>query len=466
MKKFIGVIIALICFQTSAQENLVIYEVPGGYKYSAHNDDFTVLVREPKGIWKDLFEYNVEVDLDTKSKASMVHFDFDKKVEVKVRKNNGNINNVEIRPKSSGVKSNVNGNEITFVLDKPMNLSVEINGDKLHNLHVFANPMEKHRPNPEDPNVIYFGPGVHQPKDQPGDVYHIPSGKTVYVHGGAIIKAKFLVDKAKDVKIIGRGIVMQPERGVEVRYSNNVTIDGLIFINPKHYTIYGGETKGLTIKNIKSFSSNGWSDGIDLMSCSDVEIDNVFMRNSDDCIAIYAHRWNFYGNAENYNIKNSILWADIAHPTNIGLHGNAEHVGDTIQNITFSNIDILEHDEDDRNYQGCLAISGSDKNLIKNIRYEDIRIDNIQEGQLFNFRVFFNEKYSAAPGRNIEGLVLKNISYTGALPNPSLIQGYSEDKQIKDVTIRNLKINGQVISKQDSTFFTIGKFTNDIKIKK
>ena len=466
MKKIGIYIIALICFQISAQENLIIYEVPGGYKYSVHNDDFTVLVREPNGEWKDLFEYQVEVDLDTKSKASMVHFDFDKKVEVKVRKNNGTIYNTEIRPKSSGVKPSMNGNEINFIVDKPMNLSVEINGDKLHNLHVFANSIEKNRPDPNDPNVIYFGPGVHQPKDQPGDVYHIPSNKTVYVHGGAIIKAKFLIDKAQNVTIKGRGIVMQPERGVEIRHSKNVTIDGLMFVNPKHYTIYGGESTDLTIKNIKSFSSNGWSDGIDLMSCSNVEIDGVFMRNSDDCIAIYAHRWNFYGNAENYNIKNSILWADIAHPTNIGLHGNAEHVGDTIQNITFSNIDILEHDEDDRNYQGCLAISGSDKNLIKNIRYEDIRIDNIQEGQLFNFRVFFNEKYSAAPGRNIEGLILKNISYTGALPNPSLIQGYSKEGQIKNVTIQNLKMNGKVLSKENATLFTIGKFTNDIKFKK
>ncbi|WP_379926787.1 glycosyl hydrolase family 28 protein [Mariniflexile jejuense] len=404
--------------------------------------------------------------MDTKSIASMVQFDFNGKIELKIRKNNGNIYKAEIRPKTLGVHPNVNGNEITFLLDKPTNLSLEINGYKLQNLHVFANPIEKIRPDPNDPNVIYFGPGVHQPNDQPGDVYHIPSGKTVYVHGGAIVKAKFLVDKAHDVKIIGRGIVMQPERGVEIRYSKNVTIDGLIFINPKHYTIYGGEANGLIIKNIKSFSSNGWSDGIDLMSCSNVEIDHVFMRNSDDCIAIYAHRWDFYGNAENYNIKNSILWADIAHPTNIGLHGNAEHVGDTIQNITFSNIDILEHDEDDRNYQGCLAITGSDKNLIKNIRYEDIRIDNIQEGQLFNFRVLFNEKYSAAPGRHIEGVVLKNITYTGSLPNPSLIQGYNKDNQVMGVTIQNLKINDKVISKQDDTFFTIREFTNNIKFQK
>ena len=55
MKKLLGIILVLMCFQISAHENLIIYEVPGGYKYSAHNDDFTVLVREPNGAWKDLF---------------------------------------------------------------------------------------------------------------------------------------------------------------------------------------------------------------------------------------------------------------------------------------------------------------------------------------------------------------------------------------------------------------------------
>ena len=263
---FLGLIMIL---QLSAQE-LITYETPGGYKYSAHNEDFTVLVRTPDGEWKDLFEYNVEVDLDTKSVASMAYFDFSGKVEVMIKKNNGIVNKVNIRPAILGIQSIVKGNTITFSLDKPSKLSIEIDGDRLHNLHLFANTIDKNKPNPKDPNVIYFGPGVHQPEDQPGDVYHIPSGKTVYIEGGAIVKAKFLISNAKDIVIKGRGIIMQPERGVEIRNSKNVTIDGLTFINPSHYTVYGGQSQGLTIRNIKSFSSKGWSDGIDLMSCSDI----------------------------------------------------------------------------------------------------------------------------------------------------------------------------------------------------
>jgi len=160
---------------------------------------------------------------------------------------------------------------------------------------------------------------------------------------------------------------------------------------------------------LKSFSTKGWSDGIDLMSCSEVTINDIFMRNSDDCIAIYTHRWDYFGDARNYNITNAILWADIAHPINIGLHGDTSFEGNTVENIHFSNIDILEQDEDDRNYQGCMALSVSDHNLVQNLSFENVRIENIQEGQLFNLRVLYNEKYSSGPGRGIKNISFKNI---------------------------------------------------------
>lgn len=463
MKQLIGIFFITFSTLLQAQE-LVTYDAPGALKYSAHNDDFTVKVRKPGGEWTDLFEYNVQVDLDNVQNASMVSFDFAGKVEVSVRKNNGTVSEVKIRPLSYNISTKIQGNVILFSLDQPRKISLEVNGDKLHNLHLFANPILKDKPDPKDPNVIYFGPGSHQPKDLPGDVFHIPSGKTVYIDGGAVVKAKFLVDHARDVKIIGHGIVFQPERGVEIRHSQNVTVDGPIFINPSHYTVYGGQTKGLTVRNIKSFSCKGWSDGIDLMSCSDVLIDDVFMRNSDDCIAIYGHRWDFYGSARNYQIRNSTLWADIAHPTNIGLHGYAEAGGDTIENVTFSNIDILEHDEDDHDYQGCLAISCSDNNLVRNITYENIRVEDFQEGQLFNFRIVYNEKYSGAPGRGIENVLLKNIQCSGNSANPSVIGGYSKERLVNGVRIEGLKINGNPIQNANDGDVRIGEFTEKISV--
>lgn len=448
-------------FPADAQE-LITYPAPQAVMYTQHNDDYTVRVRRPEGEWQDLFEYKVMVDLDKPQEASMVYFDFSGTVEVAVRKNNGNFQAVKVRPSVKEVKTKTEGSTVFFKLDRPAKLSIEFDGDRLHNLHLFANEIEKNRPDPADTNVIYFGPGVHQPKDLPGNEINIPSGKTVYIAGGAVLRAKLVCDRVNQVRITGRGILDQPQRGVEIRHSTNVEVDGIIVVNPKHYTIYAGGSKNIAIKNIKSFSANGWSDGIDLMSCTEVSIDDVFMRNSDDCIAIYGHRWDFYGDARNYRVTNSILWADVAHPINIGLHGNTANTGEMIENLLFKNIDILEHDEDDPNYQGCMAISAGDLNDIRNVTFEDIRIDDFQEGQLLNLRVVNNSKYNTGPGRGIENVLFKDISYSGSNLIPSVIEGLDKAHGIHQVRFQNLKINGKVIPDSKAGNIKIGDYTSGI----
>ena len=57
----------------AVQAQLVTY--PEGLQTGmSHNDDYTVRVRVPGGDWKDLFEYNVQVDMDRVQDASMVQF--------------------------------------------------------------------------------------------------------------------------------------------------------------------------------------------------------------------------------------------------------------------------------------------------------------------------------------------------------------------------------------------------------
>nr|AIA92291.1 CAZy families GH28 protein [uncultured Bacteroides sp.] len=69
---------------------------------------------------------------------------------------------------------------------------------------------------------------------------------------------------------------MSPKQGVFIEFSKNISVSGITFINPTHYTIYGGQSTSLNINNIKSFSCERASDGVDIMSCSDVIINNVF----------------------------------------------------------------------------------------------------------------------------------------------------------------------------------------------
>jgi len=279
------------------------------------------------------------------------------------------------------------------------------------------------------------------------------------------VRGKLLCDRVQNVRIIGRGIIDQPQRGVEIRHSGNVTVDGIIVLNPKHYTIFAGQSDHIVIRNLKSFSANPWSDGLDFMSCGDVTVDDVFMRNSDDCIAVYGHRWEFYGDAKNYSVTNAVLWADVAHPINIGVHGNAEKTGELIENLLFKNIEILEHDEDDSSAEGCVAIQAADMNLVRNVRFEDIRVDDFQEGKLLQLKVAFFDKYNSAPGRGIENIYFKNISYNGINNSPSIINGLDKDHLVKDVTFENLRINGRLINSIEEANIKAGGFARNIMFK-
>lgn len=452
-----------IAFSIVAHAQLVTY--PEGLNVGMpHNDDYTVQVRVLGGEWKSLFEYNVSVDMDNVQSASMVQFDMGSPVEVMVKKNNGLIQDAMIRPLAAGIKHTVHRNTIMFTLQKPQYLSVEFNGNRLHNLHLFANPLETETYTESSEKVMYFGPGIHRPADLPNTQIQIPSNTTVYLAPGAVVKAKFLVDKAENVRIIGRGILDHPIRGVEVTHSKNVLIDGITVVNPDHYTIFGGEATGLTVNNLKSFSCKGWSDGIDLMCCKDVLIDNVFMRNSDDCIAIYNHRWNYYGGTRNVTLQNSILWADIAHPINIGGHGNPKgDEGEVVEDVTVRNIDILEQDEDDPAYQGCIAIDCGDNNLVRRVLFDDIRVESIQEGRLFYINVRFNSKYDTKPGRGVEEVTFRNIKYDGVGENPSLMKGFDKERMVRNVTFDNVFING--VKLKNTEGFILNESVEGVKVK-
>jgi alpha-L-fucosidase len=430
-------------FISKAEAEVVVYAPPAGV---LHNDDFSVKVRAPGGDWQDLFEYAVQVDLHNPQNSSMAYFDFTGRVEISVTNNRGPIKSTRIRPLSYGVLPEVKGNTLTFILSEPRNLSVEIDGDIFHNLQIFAGPIETNRPNKDDPNVVYFGSGVHE---LPRRGLQITSGKTVFIDGGAVVQGHLLCNKVENVRIVGRGILSKAPGGgriggIKIDNSKNVLIDGII-ITPPGGSINISESNDIRVANIKSISYGQWSDGIDVYCSRNVVIEGVFMRNSDDCIAIYAHRNKWYGDVKNVTVKNSTLWADVAHPILVGTHGNTENP-ETIEDLQFINLDILEHHEMQIDYQGCMSLNAGDSNLIRNVRFENIRIEDFQEGQLVNLRVMFNKKYNTSPGIGIENVLFKDITYNGTHANLSVIAGYDDTRKIKNVVFENLKINGQIIS--------------------
>ena len=442
IKLLCGLWLIVLAISAQRPNQLEVYPAPSGVEMK---NDFTVKVRIPGEEWKPVDTYMVKVDevRDTKhcvEKASLAYFDFEGEVEVSVTLNQGLIETGKVRPLSYNIVPAIAGNTMTFKLDRPRNLSVEVNGDIFHNLHLFANAIDANKPTKpkKNKNLIYFGPGVHR---LPNDSLAIPSGKTVYIAGGARVFGTLHVQDVDNVKIFGRGIIHPEGRGagVVIKRANNVEVEGIISTQ-----LPTGESNNISIRNVKVISSYGWGDGLNVFASSNVLFDGVFCRNSDDCTTVYATRLGHKGSARNITMQNATLWADVAHPIMIGIHGDAEYC-DVIEDLKYINIDILDHKEKQLDYQGCMTINCGDNNLIRNVRFENIRVEDFRQGQLVNIRIFYNKKYCAAPGRNIENVLFKDIIYNGKNAELSIISGYSPERMVKNVRFENLKINGEVI---------------------
>lgn len=392
------------------------------------------------------------------AEAAFTQFSFaGSEVEVCVRwLGEGEIDSVRVRPLSLGIQAEVEGRDIRFRLSGPQNVSVEVNGDLYHNLMVFACPEEDasaHSPalkkakargrkaagvRIERQGLIYFGPGLHTLED---GVLRVPSRTTVYVAGGAVVKGHFDVDSAEQVRIVGRGVIDSGGReGIYVRHSRHVEVDGLVLTQ-----LPVGESAYVDISNVKTISSYAWGDGLNVFASSHVNYSHCFARTSDDCTTVYATRKGFTGSARHISMSHCVLWADIAHPIFIGLHGNVERP-DTIEHLRYHDIDILGQMEQQTDYQGCMAIGAGDLNLVRHVEFSDIRVEDIREGQLFNLRTTWNEKYCRAPGHAIEDVTFRNVTYQGRRPNLSILSGYSPEHPVRGVRFENLRINGRHIS--------------------
>ena len=398
---------------------------------------------QPRGQkeWTKIDTYLAKVH---KGEISYCVFDFTGDVFVKVISKNKKFKTARIRPDYRGTIANVqNDSTVQFLLFQPENVSVELDGDITNNLLVFTSKPTISKGEAEKTakaqgrDFRYYASGLYTEES-----IKVPSNTTVYLEGGSYFFGTFAIEDAENVSILGRGIA-RPQRGYEgchVYKSKNVLIDGLV-VN----TCPIGESSNVILHDVRSISHPQWGDGLNVFGgCSDILYDRVFCRNSDDCTTAYATRKGFNGSVRNVRMTNSTLWADVAHPIMIGLHGNPD-VGDSIVNLRYDNIDIICQNEKQVDYQGCLAINCGDNNYVKDVLFDNIRIEGIRRGSITQVKVGWNQKYCTATGGGVENITFRNIRLYGEQPDLSIIAGYDAQHKVKNITFEGLKINGRQI---------------------
>ncbi|GAP88556.1 putative glycoside hydrolase family protein [Rosellinia necatrix] len=447
------------------------YDAVAGF---AASPDFSVETR-PAGhdddTWLAIATYATDV-ANVNLKGSDFHryqvavasFDFSGSVEVRVRYAPGRVQSAAIRPRSAGISPVTYGEDtISFTLDRPRDTMVEINGDKWKALHLLTNAINDSAPTDDTDDIWYFGPGLNNGTAYDhvtdGTNLHVPSGKTVYIAGGAFVTCRLNFCDVTNAGVRGHGFIHSPqgcyierELGGAIYVSNaaNILVQGVTSLGSMGFSLAAGNCKGLRVDRYRSFSFAGNGDGVDIFCSSDVTIENCFLRNSDDTIALYSHRWHWYGDSINITIRNCVLLPDIAHAINMGTHGNPDKP-ETTSNVLIQNIDILDHEEHQVWYQGCIAINAADENTFEDISIEDVRVEKITYGQLFNLRTMQNPTWTTAPGRALRNIRFKNVSLdlqNSGVVNPSQITGYDKTRPVENVTFENISIGEQAISEK------------------
>lgn len=508
-------------------------DAENAYPLIGKNTLFKVKVKQLSDTnWQDLFVNNTFVTNSdnwqdvSKGRINSSYVTFEFKGEILLEITSPQlINNVIIRPISKNITKTISGNKLTIKLTQPEKLSVEINGNRYKNLHIFANEFES-APDfenlyPDKTIVDYKTPGhviydttknsIHNKVIivRAGTILKVPykkglaaersNGKIIlndndifYIEGGAYLKGGLRVEDVKNVKILGKGVIDLTDfpktyqmsdldsdyayvQGATIWKSENIEVNGPIFNDSQQVGIQIDGSTNVSIIDSKIFTRVNWGDGIQIKGSNRINIKNSFIRTNDDAISIYASRrtdWEeIYQNKDTYdiNVENTSLYADGAHPIQIGWHGSQESNNRKfIHNLTFNNIDILEHKALHSTYPeyagGVITINCGDENTCSNYLFNNINIENFSKGRLFNLIVEKADStgFALADGKHIEKIRFENINYNGNTTIPSQINGLRCERFVDGVFFENFRVNGNVITKKEDYIFDTNQYAYNI----
>jgi hypothetical protein len=127
---------------------------------------------------------------------------------------------------------------------------------------------------------------------------------------------------------------------------------------------------------------------------------------------------------------------------------------------------VLEHDEDDPEYEGAFGIMAGDDNLVRDVVFENIRVERIEEGMLFNLHIAYTPKYNTSPGRGIENITFRNVSFTGeGSPGASVMYGHDASRKVRNVVLDNVTVAGRKITGPAPNILNLGPFVENVTYK-
>ena len=368
-------------------------------------------------------------------------FEIDGASRVEIRFLQGRPESVELVPTRHAIPLREAGDSVRFELEQALKLVLKAEG--LRPLFLFALPPEIDPPDPKDPKVHYFGPGVHE-------VGHFrpQSGETVYLAPGAVVKGRLHAFEIENLVVRGRGLwdargyTSKPKKihGMLFERSRNIHIEGIQLRTGEWW-----QTNFLLCKDIKiehmmlmSFGLN--NDGIDIDGVSDLSVRHSFIGCGDDGFGWHALDAVTFGEPPSRNLlaEDCVIWNE--HAGN-GLRLGASMETSVFENITFRDIDVLHVQKRGR----AIMMDHSDWAHTRNVLFE--RFHNESDRPLMHLSTK-KTRYSNKTGYRDERGEISDLYFhqvTSVNPGVTLL-GADAEHGIHDLWFIDCSLGGQPLT--------------------
>lgn len=362
------------------------------------------------------------------------------------------IDNVVVRPLSRRIPIQTDVDSVSLDIPGPCNLIVE-EGNRPP-LLIFAEAPETDVPATNAPGVRYFGPGVHEP-----GMMTLANNETIYIHPEAVVYGGFSGGPT-NARVMGRGIL--DGRRFEHRGFNsltgatNVTVEGIIIRGAGSWHNTLRDSDYITYRGVKilTFCMNG--DGIDVVTCRNVLIEDCFFRCSDDCISIKSR---VDKPSHDITIRNCIMdgygYAD-------GVTVGYEMDAPSVERVRVSNCDILRaRGGGATGGHSAFSVMCDGRATISDVLFENIRVEE-RVIRLCEVHITDGMQWAKDRPGTISNVRFKNIQW--AVEKPIPLKGYGPSNLVDGVTFEDCTIAGRPLTELSHRMFQTNEYVRNVRI--
>jgi len=236
-------------------------------------------------------------------------YEGDEKVTIRLVRNE-TVRSAVLEPVSMELVPDIDGNTVTFELDRPAHITCLVNGDIEQPVTVNVLPVRHEEPGGTEEK--HFSAGLHYI-----DYIDLEDGDVLYAEDGAVIIAKphpetekalnehdwagkrnfrtcILANEKKNIRICGGGIIdfslldWHERNCIVLKGCDGVSVEDITLVNAPSWNLNITGCDHVQVDNVSVYGYRENSDGIDIVSSTDVYVHDCFLRTGDDAVVVKA----------------------------------------------------------------------------------------------------------------------------------------------------------------------------------